>query len=191
MVNIYYLSHGGPGSGRYPLGSGERPYQNVEGPGGRNQRKRGGILGYIRERKARKAEEKEQRERNDELRRAMEAERKKRELEIDKERVLREGSAVEVMKYKGKISNTELQTAVTRLNLESQLEGYAAKETKSALEKFDTIMRTVKTTTEWAKIGTETYNTFAAIYNATPDGQNKPLRLVGKGEKKKNEGGNS
>jgi hypothetical protein len=28
---MYYISHGGPGSGRYPLGSGERPYQKYEG----------------------------------------------------------------------------------------------------------------------------------------------------------------
>ena len=30
---MYYISHGGPGSGRYPLGSGERPYQKYEGGG--------------------------------------------------------------------------------------------------------------------------------------------------------------
>lgn len=179
MNNVFYISHGGPGSGRYPLGSGERPYQSLEGSGGGLFRKRGGFLGRLRERK-------EMRERNEELRRAMETARKEREFEMDKDRVLREGSALEVMRYKGKISNNELQAAVTRLNLESQLEGYAAKETKTALEKFDTIMKTVKTGTEWAKIGTDTYNTFAAIYNATPDGQNKPLRLVGKGEAKKN-----
>ena len=30
---MYYISHGGPGSGRYPLGSGERPYHKYEGGG--------------------------------------------------------------------------------------------------------------------------------------------------------------
>lgn len=175
MNNIYYLSHGGPGSGRYPLGSGERPYQKYEGSGGRS----GGISGYIRSRRAKKAEAKEQKERNEELRKRMEEEQKKRQHDADRERVLREGTATEVMKYQGELTNQELQNAFTRLNLESQLRGLSQKEMKTAMDKVDGIMKTIKTGTEWAKIGTDTYNTFAAIYNATPEGQRKPLTLVG------------
>lgn len=176
-----YLSHGGPGSGRYPLGSGERPYQKFEGSGSRSSR---GIGGWIRQRKMKKQLAKEQKERNEQLRKAMLEAQEKHRLEIDKDRVLREGTALEVLRYQGKISNAELQSAVNRLNLESQLKGYAEKEVKSAMQKIDDVMQKVKTATDWAKIGTETYNTFAVIYNATPDGQAKPLTLVGKGEKK-------
>lgn len=181
MDSIYYLSHGGPGSGRYPLGSGERPYQKYEGSGGRS----GGISGYIRSRRAKKEEEKEQKARNEELRKRMEEEQKKRQHDADKERVLREGTATEVMKYQGELTNQELQNAFTRLNLESQLRGLSQKEMKTAMDKVDGIMKTIKTGTEWAKIGTDTYNTFAAIYNATQEGQRKPLALVGKGDGKK------
>ena len=178
MNNIYYLSHGGPGSGRYPLGSGERPYQKYEGSGSRS----GGILDYVKSRRAKKEEAKEQKERNEQLRRAMEEEQKKRHHDADKERVLREGTATEVLKYQGELTNQELQNAVTRLNLESSLRGLSQRETKSAMDKVDEIINTIKTGTEWAKIGTDTYNTFAAIYNATPEGQNKPLTLVGRGD---------
>lgn len=178
MNNIYYLAHGGPGSGRYPLGSGDRPYQKFEG----SRRKSGGISGYIKEKKAKKAEEQQQKQRNEELRQRMEAEQKKRQHDADKERVLREGTATEVMKYQGELTNQELQNAFTRLNLEAQLRGLSQKEMQTAIDKVDKIMKTVKTGTEWAKIGTDTYNTFAAIYNATPEGQNKPLTLVGKGD---------
>lgn len=183
MNEFYYLSHGGPGSGRYPLGSGDRPYQKFEG----SRRKGGGISGYIKSRKEKKAEAKQQKARNEELRTRMEEEQKKRQHDADKERVLREGSATEVMKYQGELTNQELQNAFTRLNLESQLNRLSQQEMKTAMDKVDNIMKTVKTGTEWAKIGTDTYNTFAAIYNATPEGQKKPLTLVGKGdgEKKK------
>lgn len=183
MRNFYYLSHGGPGSGRYPLGSGDRPYQKFEG----SRRKSGGISGYIKSIKAKKAEAQAQKLRNEELRKAMEAEQRKRQHDADKERVLREGTAVEVMKYQGELTNQELQSAVTRLNLESQLRNMSAKEMKSAMDKVDSVMKTVKTGTEWAKIGTDTYNTFAKIYNATPEGQKNPLTLVGgEGGGKKN-----
>lgn len=182
MNNIYYLAHGGPGSGRYPLGSGERPYQKFEGS---RRKSSGGISGYIKSRKAKKAEEQAQKQRNEELKKRLEEEQRKRQHDTDKERVLREGTATEVMKYQGELTNQELQNAFTRLNLESQLRNLSQKEMQSAMDKIDSIMKTVKTGTEWAKIGTDTYNTIAAIYNATPEGQKKPLTLVGGGGGKK------
>lgn len=181
MNNVYYLSHGGPGSGRYPLGSGERPYQKFEKSRGHS----GGISGYIKSKKIKKAEEQLQKQKSEELKRRMEKEQEKRRMDDDKERVLREGSAAEVMKYQGKLSNKELQDAFTRLDLESKLRNLSQKELKSTMDKVDKIMQNVKTGTEWVKIGTDTYNTIAAIYNATPDGRDKPLPFVTKGEGKK------
>lgn len=183
MNEFYYLAHGGPGSGRYPLGSGERPYQKYEG----SRSGSSGISGYIRSIKARKDEKKLQKQRNKELRNLMEEEQRKYQHEINKETVLRKGTATEVLKYQGELTNQELQNAFTRLSLENQLRGLSEKEMRSAVDKVDNIMKTVKTGTEWAKIGTDTYNTIAAIYNATPDGQKNPLTLVNKGggDKKK------
>lgn len=140
-----------------------------------------GISGYIRKKKQEKADEAAQKERNEQLRRAMEEEQKKRQHDADKERVLREGSATEVLKYQGELTNNELQNAVNRLTSEYKLREFSQNEMKSAIDKVDEIMKFVKTGTDWAKIGTETYNTFASIYNATPEGQSKPLTLVGKG----------
>lgn len=181
MNNFYYLSHGGPGSGRYPLGSGDRPYQKFE----KGRTHYSGISGYIRSRKEKKAEEKLQKAKNEDLKRRSEEERKKKQHNNDKERVLREGSATEVLKYKGELTNKELQDAVNRINLESQLSNLSQKEVTTTIKKVDEIMKTIKTGTEWAKIGTDTYNTFAKIYNATPDGRKKPLTIVGGGDKKK------
>lgn len=179
MNNIYYLSHGGPGSGRYPLGSGERPYQKFEG----SRRKSVGISGYIKSRKIKKITEQEQKENK----RRLEKEQDKLKMEADKERVLREGTATEVMRYQGQLTNQELQNAFTRLNLESQLRNLSQKEIQTSIDKVYRIIKTIKTGTEWAKIGTDTYNTIAAIYNATPEGQKKPLTIInmGGGGKKK------
>ena len=141
-----------------------------------------GISGYIRKKKQEKADAAEQKERNEQLRRAMEEEQKKRQHDADKERVLREGSATEVLKYQGELTNQELQNAVNRLTSEYKLREFSQNEMKSAMDKVDGIMRTIKTGTDWAKIGTDTYNTFAAIYNATPEGQRKPLTLIGRGD---------
>lgn len=146
-----------------------------------HQRDRG-ISGYIKAKKQEKADAAAQKERNEQLRKAMEEEQRKRQHDADKERVLREGTATEVLRYQGELTNQELQNAVTRLNLESSLKGLSQREMKSAMDKVDGIMKTIKTGTEWAKIGTDTYNTFAAIYNATPEGQSKPLTLVVKGD---------
>ena len=181
MNNIYYLVHGGPGSGRYPLGSGERPYQRLEG----SRKRSGGVSGYLMSLKTKRLESENQKRRADEFKKSMTLEEKKRQLEADKERVLREGSATEVMRYQGQLTNQELQSAFTRLNLESQLRNLSQKEIRSTMDKIDGIMRNVKTGTEWAKIGTDTYNTIAAIYNATPEGQKNPLTLVSRGDKKK------
>lgn len=119
---------------------------------------------------------------------AIENERKKHEA--DKERVLRSGTATEVLQYKGELTNKELQDAVSRLGLEDRLTSMSAKEIKRNLDKIDSLMKDVQTITNWAKIGTETYNTVAKIYNATDEGKKKPLTLVGQGsgdnkEKKK------
>lgn len=146
------------------------------------QQRESGISGYIKAKNQEKADAAAQKERNEQFRKAMEEEQKKRQHDANKERVLREGTATEVLRYQGELTNQELQNAVNRLNLESSLRGLSQREMKSAMDKVDGIMKKIKTGTEWAKIGTDTYNTFAAIYNATPEGQNKPLTLVGKGD---------
>lgn len=181
MNNIYYIAHGGPGSGRYPLGSGERPYQKYEG----SRRKSGGISGYIRSRKTKKAEEKAHKQRNEELRKRLEAEQRKRQHEADKERVLRKGSATEVMKYQGELTNQELSDVSERLRLEKQISGYKADETKKALDKLKTIQSYTNVGSALAKDGIEIWNSFASIYNATSEGKKNPLSLVKKEDKKK------
>lgn len=82
----------------------------------------------------------------------------RRAAEDEKRRVLSSGSASEVMKYKGKLTNQELQSAVTRLKLETTLSSLSKNERKSAIDRFDQKMKTVETIGKWADIGLKTYN---------------------------------
>lgn len=174
MNDFYYLSHGGPGSGRYPLGSGDRPYQKFEG----SRRKPSGISGYIRSIKEKRSEAKRQKAKEELAKKEKEVEERKRRHDEDKSRVLKEGSAKEVMRYQGELTNQELQSVVTRLNLESQLRSLSNREVSSGMTKINNLMKSLKTGTEWAKTGTDTYNTFAKIYNATEEGQIHPLKII-------------
>ncbi len=171
MNEYYYLVHGGPGSGRYPLGSGERPYQKFEGSRGRSS---DGISGYIRARKAKKQEAERIKQEN-EIRAAEEA---KRRHDAVKDKVLRSGKASEVLEYQGELTNQELLDVVNRFKYEATIKEMASKETKTALKKIDDVMKTVQTGTNWIKIGTDTYNALAVIYNATEDGRRHPMNVI-------------
>lgn len=178
MNNFYYISHGGPGSGRYPLGSGERPYQKFEGS---RRRGSGGIVGYIKERRQKKAEEKAQKALNEETKKRIEKEKERERMEADKERVLRSGSASEVMKYQGRLTNQELSYAAERLRLENQLNSYSKSEVNSAYDKLKTLQSYTNVSSALARDGIDLWNSFASVYNAIDEGKKRPLTLVSKG----------
>lgn len=176
MSYTSYLVHGGPGSGRYPLGSGERPYQKFE----RSRKGRGGISGYIRRRNEKKAEEEKQKRAADIKQRQMQAEEAKRFHEADKERVLKSGTATEVMKYKGELTNKELKDAIDRIDYERKLSEMSEKELKTLMSQADKAMNNLKLINNWGRIGTETWNLMASIYNTTEEGKKKPWPIIDK-----------
>lgn len=177
MNNLYYLAHGGPGSGRYPLGSGDRPYQKFEGSG----RKSSGISGYIKARKVKKEAAKQQKAQEEERRKQAEEEKLKKKREADKQRVLREGSPSEVARYHGELTNRELADVAERLRLEKQINSYASDEVRSNLSKLKKVQSYTNVGSALAKDGIEIWNSFAGIYNATAEGRKSPLPFVTRG----------
>lgn len=171
MNNFYYLSHGGPGSGRYPLGSGDRPYQKFE-------KSRRGISGYIMARKEKKAQEKLKKKEDEARRQKLKEEAKERKMEADKERVLRSGTASEVMKYQGKLTNKELTDAADRIRLEKRLNEYSSEEIKTTLDKLKKIQSYTNVSSSLAKDGIELWNSLASIYNVTDAGRKSPLKTI-------------
>ncbi len=143
-------------SGRYPWGSGERPYQS--GGGGAPVKKT---------RKQKKAEE-----------RAAKQAETQRKLDEARSTVLQRGSASDVKKYLGDLTNQELRDVTTRLNLEKQITEMSAREVKTNMQKIDKAMQTIKKVDEWSKIGTSMYNTLVSIYNSTDEGRRNPMRKI-------------
>lgn len=110
---------------------------------------------------------------------------KEEELEKNKETVLRSGKASDILKYQGKLTNQELQSAVSRLNLEKTLKEYSSKEKQDSLQKMNEIVKTVDTVTNWANTGIKTWNIIAGTINSVSDSSKKlPIINAGGGSKK-------
>lgn len=167
MNNLYYLSHGGPGSGRYPLGSGDRPYQKFEG----SRKRSSGISGYIKSKKARKQKFEEEKKKREE-------EKEQKIFEAEKDRILKKGTATEVLKYKDQLTIDELRKAENRLQLENKLQQYSTKEVQTALNHLKKLQSYTNVGSALAKDGIELWNSFAAIYNTTSAGKASPLKSI-------------
>lgn len=137
-MDTTYLQHYGipRRSGRYPFGSGNRPFQG------------------------------------------MKSEKDRRKYAESKESVLKKGSATQVMAYKSELTDKELQSVVQRLNMESRLSELSKKEANKNTDKIDDLMKKIKKMDDWAKIGTNVYNTIALLYNLTETGRKHPLSKI-------------
>lgn len=165
METDYLIHYGMPKrSGRFPWGSGKRPFQSGGGPVGKAVR-------YVRKKKSDKR-------RKENLAKARAKAAENRKLAADKDRVLKSGSASEVMRYKGKISNQELSDAVRRLELEAKLTEMSKKEIATNMQKIDHAMKTLKTANDWMATGIKTWNQITDVYNSTPEGRRHPLGRI-------------
>lgn len=171
------IIHGGPGSGRYPLGSGDRPYQH-----------RGGFLSRRRQRKLEakmaQARKRAAAQKEAQQRAQMTEEQQKAAREMAKRRAIVSGRSTDVLKFQGELSNAELQAAVQRLESERKLRTYAQDELDAGMKRFDHFMGKVGTYTRWVNTGIDAWNNFAAIYNTVnPDAGMRSINRGGGGKK--------
>lgn len=103
------------------------------------------------------------------------------DYETRKKRALESGSAKDVLEFKGKLTNQELQTALTRLNLESQLSSISQRNVKSGMDRVTSIMDNVEKARQAVEKGASAYNTVAKITNSLA-GTNLPS-IDGNGKK--------
>lgn len=109
----------------------------------------------------------------------------------DKEKLVKTGSATEILRYKTELTNKDLQDAVSRLSLERQLASMSQSELQRGMNKINNAMRSLQTITNWTKIGTDTYNTIARIYNSTTNGgRENPWPIIGQSRPNNPGGGN-
>lgn len=114
-------------SGRYKWGSGDRPYQSMEGQG-------------LTRREKRQMAKAEKAARQKAVADAT-AERQKAIYEQERERVLRNGSsAISALKYSSTYNNQELRAIIDRIEMTRKLEKLSADERKTFIKKVDNVM---------------------------------------------------
>lgn len=121
-------------------------------------------------------------QRAENLEKARLAKAEKKQFEEDKKKALESGSAADVLKYKGKLSNQELQNAFNRINLEQQLSSMAQKDVKTGWDKMDALMNKVGKVTDYSNKAISMYNVIAKVNNSFNDTKMRPID-GGTGEK--------
>jgi hypothetical protein len=100
-----------------------------------------------------------------------EAEKKK--YEEEKEKALKSGKASEILKYKGDLTNDQLQKAVGRLDWEKRLNEMSAKEVQTNWDKVDKIMDKVGKVTGYVNKGVDAYNAIERVRKIFEDREKK------------------
>ncbi len=125
--------------------------------------------GWVKSLKNYHAEKKKKKQRQKALEKARVAKAEKakqaelqKKFEADKEKVLRSGKASEILKYKGQMTNDEMEYAIQRINKEERLYGLSAKEQQDSWQKIDKIFDKVGTITNWVN---KAANAYSAVDN--------------------------
>ena len=162
----YYLMHSGRskrdgakiGSGRYPLGSGERPFQGED-----NKSRR---LRFLRKKK----EESEKKE---------ETTSEKSFTEDDKKRIIDSGDIKEAFKYREHFTNNDIDAVINRFKKENELKVLTTKNVKTGQEKVEKMTSILKTGISFANEGINAYNVVARLVNTFSDKEMPVVLAVG------------
>ena len=125
----------------------------------------------------------------------------KKAYEEGKQKALKTGSATDVLKYKGDLTKTEMDAALSRIRWEDEMRKYSDKELAPGKSKTEQVMDKVGNLTDYAVKGAKAWNMIANVVNAFSgtdgvslpkidtniDSGNKDKRKAEKKEKKKAE----
>lgn len=154
MVNNELQHHGILGQKK-----GQRRFQNKDGSLTPLGRLRYGVGERRKERKL-------QKQRAEALEKARETKKTKAEEAAEKKRVLESGTAEEVLKYKGQLTNKELGDAYNRLNYERLIADISSKEVEQGQTKIQEFISKLDEKVDTAQKGLDTYNKGAKIVNS-------------------------
>lgn len=164
-------------SGRYKWGTGDRPYQRLETAKPKRYKK--SLPKRISERRAEKKAARAK-AKADQKAREIEAERKryldqqkKLRDSLNKEELLKEGKASEILKYESVLTNQELQEALNRINTRAQLAKISANEIQTGWQKMDDAMKKVKNVNDWTSTGIATAKNIQEIMKLLGDATEK------------------
>lgn len=106
-------------------------------------------------RKARKAAEKQAKKEQEERARREAEEKEAARKAADKERVLREGTATEVLMYRSELTNQQLNEAINRIKYTNQLSDLSKSELERGWNAINEVMKKVGNVKDWTKTGVE------------------------------------
>ena len=133
---------------------------------GQAKKKVGTLSGYFKNKKLKKqrakALEKARAARVEKQARAEEERKHQEELQ----KVVKSGTATDLMKYRGELSSQDIQEALQRINLEKQLSEYAKSDLSAAEKKIDNVMNKIGRAADWAEKGIKFYNVASKIANS-------------------------
>ena len=146
----------------YPLGEGDHSASE------KRNAKRGvkTLSSYLKDKKKRKKQAKALEKARQKRKENLKAAEENKKLAADKEKILKSGSATDLMKYKGQLSAEEIRSAIERLDQERKLSQYSESEKVTAADKVDKIMEKVGKATDWAEKGIKFYNVVSKITNS-------------------------
>lgn len=120
-------------------------------------KKKGGLSGLIESKRQKKAQEKAAKVAQEEVAKRKAAEEAKAKHDADKARVLREGTASEVLQYANELTAQERNEALSRIQWQSNMTGYAQKDLDKSWNAINNTMKKVGNAKDWLKIGVEIY----------------------------------
>lgn len=135
-------------SGRYPWGSGERPFQGEPKKMNRKQKKQ---LQREEEIEARVKEKRES------------SYKRTFENPAEKVQLLTDSTATELLKYRDEISNKELRDALDRIKMIRELQDISRKEINEGWVAVNDVMKKVGLVNNWVKTGSDSYSTVRNI----------------------------
>lgn len=144
-------------SGRYPYGSGDRPFQ---GESGSFPKKKNPISRAIQKNRAKKAAQKEMEDRWRQQKAAAAAAQK----EANREQVLRSGNATQVLEYIDSLSAKEIDEILKRLNNTNSLKALSSKEQMAAWDSINSIMTQAGQVANWIETGNKFLTQFELLF---------------------------
>ena len=94
------------------------------------------------------------------------ADTKDPDYEAQKQQAIKSGSASELLKYKGDLTRTEMESAVARIRWEQELKRVSEQDVKAGSNAADKVFDSVGKVNDYAKKTIQLYNTAANVYNA-------------------------
>lgn len=138
---------------RYQPYRGSKPSGGKEVGAAKKVQIRNPVSSYMKRRKLTKIEDK----RISNLEKARQAAAQKREHEKAKKKVIEEGNATEILKYKNELTTQQLQDAAARVQWMTKLNEYSRAEMDRKFNKMNDFMTKAEKANKWATTGIGIY----------------------------------